>query len=269
MPTRTCFRALLVFTVISLFAGAAAAEDWNKTFAVSAKPDLHVETNDGHIAVSSWDRKEISVRVTTEGWRIAPGEVQVVEQQSGNRVSIEVKVPRMHISWGLNHRTLRVDISMPREATLDLHSGDGHINVTNVRGDMRLVSGDGHITGDGLEGSVRAHSGDGRITLNGRFDLLDIDTGDGSIEASARPGSVISAGNGWRVHTGDGHVTLRLPSDFKAQLDAHTGDGSIHVEFPITVTGSIRKSEMRGSLNGGGAPLTIRTGDGSIRVERL
>jgi len=52
-------------------------------------------------------------------------------------------------------------------------------------------------------------------------------------------------------------------------LDVHTGDGRVRVDLPAVVQGSVRHSEFRGKLNGGGSPLVVRTNDGTIRVERL
>ena len=90
---------------------------------------------------------------------------------------------------------------------------------------------------------------------------------DGSIEAEIESGSRMSSE--WRVRTGDGHVTLRLPSNFSAELDVHTGDGHIDSDLPVTVSGLRRENELRGKLNAGGPPLVVRTNDGSIRLERL
>jgi hypothetical protein len=73
----------------------------------------------------------------------------------------------------------------------------------------------------------------------------------------------------WRVRTGDGHVDVRLPENFAADLDAHTGDGKITIEFPTTVSGSLNNSELRSKLNGGGETLLVRTGDGPIHIRRL
>ena len=91
---------------------------------------------------------------------------------------------------------------------------------------------------------------------------------DGSVEAEVRAGSKITSP--WYVTTGDGGVRLRLPSNFSADLDAHTGDGRIRVEFPITMpAGTMSQSNVRGQLNGGGQPLRVRTGDGSITISKL
>jgi len=37
----------------------------------------------------------------------------------------------------------------------------------------------------------------------------------------------------------------------------------------MVLSGSISQSNLRGKINGGGAMLTVRTGDGSIRLEQL
>lgn len=159
-----------------------------------------------------------------------------------------------------------MEVLVPRETTAQIHTGDGRISVEGLKGDTRLSTGDGGITAEGLDGSLDAKTGDGRIGVRGRFDLLNLRTSDGSIEAEVRPGSKVVAG--WRIQTGDGSVRLRLPPDLAADLDAQTGDGHISSDLPMTVNGSRSESSLRGKLNGGGLTLTVRTGDGSIRLDR-
>ena len=74
----------------------------------------------------------------------------------------------------------------------------------------------------------------------------------------------------WTITTGDGSVSLYLPSDFGAELDAHTGDGSIRND--LKVDGDRPETSHRtvkGRLGTGGKQLRIRTGDGSIRLRPL
>jgi hypothetical protein len=57
-----------------------------------------------------------------------------------------------------------------------------------------------------------------------------------------------------------------VPPGLAADLDAHTGDGSIHVDLP-GASGSQKSEHMvLAKLNGGGPALVLRTGDGSITV---
>jgi hypothetical protein len=268
--------------LVVLVARPVRGDEWTHQYPLKGTPQLHVKTDDGSVRIETASGSEIDARVTTEGWRIAPGEVTVTESQSGDRVAIEVKIPRHHPGLGGGHRSLTVTLRVPKQADLDVHTGDGSIDVQPVSGQLELSTGDGSITADGLQGGIRLHTGDGSIratglvgrlqadtgdghmNVRGRFDVLDLRTGDGGIEAAAETGSRVAAA--WSLTSGDGGITLRLPEGFSADVDAHTGDGGITLDQPVTVTGSISNNTVRGKLGAGGLPLRIQTGDGGIRL---
>jgi hypothetical protein len=72
----------------------------------------------------------------------------------------------------------------------------------------------------------------------------------------------------WNVRTGDGSVDLTVPADLQANIDASTGDGHISLGIAVTVEGTFSNSQIHGKMNGGGQPLTIHSGDGSIRLNK-
>jgi DUF4097 and DUF4098 domain-containing protein YvlB len=157
---------------------------------------------------------------------------------------------------------------MPRQGRVNLRTGDGNIELSNFKGDMDLETGDGHQEIDGADGNLRARSGDGHIRVAGRFDALQVGTGDGRVEARALAGSTMASS--WDLHTGDGSVTLQLPENFAADVDLHTNDGHITVDLPVAVEGRLDESKsIHGKINGGGNLLSVHTGDGSIRIEKL
>jgi translation initiation factor IF-1 len=256
--------ALLLLSGFGL-ASPAGADQWSRTYALSGKADLWMSTGDGNVRIEVWDRKEIEARLDTVGYTINE-DFTLIEKQTGDRVEIEARFPAIRWGIGLGRRSLDFVVKIPREAKLDISTGDGHLRVASVTGEMRLHTGDGGIEATGLDGRLVASSGDGRISVTGRFDQLDIHTGDGSVEAAALPGSAIA--EPWNVRTGDGNVTVRLPDGFKANLSADTGDGTVTMNVPVAMSGRLSGSHVRGSLNGGGGSLTVRTGDGSIRFER-
>jgi hypothetical protein len=51
----------------------AGAKQWSKTFTLTGKPDLKVETSDANIRVDTWGQNTISAQVTSEGWKIGEG----------------------------------------------------------------------------------------------------------------------------------------------------------------------------------------------------
>ena len=264
----------------------AHADEWSKTYKVSGHANLRVETDDGDVNILAGDPGQIEARVTTDAFKIGPGGVRVEERQEGDNVTVSVKLPHFNFSFfGGRHRSVRIDLRVPKDLKLDVRTGDGNVSSEPISGDIRINTGDGHVTVSGLKGSISMRSGDGNIqasgldgslevdtgdghvSVDGRFDSLNLRTGDGNIEARAKSGSKVA--NTWRLHSGDGHINMWLPGDFNADLDAHTGDGKITLDFPIRVSGSLSHSSIHGTLNNGGGTVSLTSGDGSIHLQKL
>ena len=259
-------RASLALVAFTLAVLPARAEEWSKTYNISGRADLRVETSDANIRVTTWDQSTIEAKVITTRYKIGEGGIRVEERQTGDSVEIDVRYP--HHDWVIGWRSGRVDIiiQMPREGRAHLRTGDGKIEVADLKGDMDLHTGDGSINLDGVDGKLHATTGDGHIQANGRFDELALKTGDGHVDVRAKNGSSLAAG--WRLETGDGSVSLEVPGDLAADVDLHTSDGHIDLDLPVQAEGRIRQNEIHGKLNGGGSLLTIRTGDGSIHLRK-
>jgi putative adhesin len=286
-------RTILAAGALALAIGGAGvtaapvrADDWSKTYQVNGRADVHVSTDDGDVFVTGGDQKQIDVHVITQGYKIASSEVRIEESQNGNQVTVSVKLPHLNWSlWGGRHKSIRVEVHVPRDLDLEVQTsdgnvtaqdvsgriqfstGDGNVTASAIRGQIRLHTGDGHIEGTNFDGALEADTGDGNLRISGRFDSLELKTGDGNIDGQVGSGSKVA--NAWRIHSGDGHIDLRIPADLAADVDAKTGDGSITVNIPLTINGSLSHSSVHGKLNGGGQTLSISSGDGSIRLEKL
>ena len=274
----------LALVAAAFTAGSARAEEWTKSYTVSGRAHVRVNSNDGSVRVTTGDSKQIELRVTYEGYKVDK-DLTINSRQDGDQVEFSARVHNsMNWGWGGFHRSLRLEVHMPREAdlnvdtgdgsveaqalagNLNIHTGDGHIRVDGAKGDIRLRTGDGSIEGRDLDGRLEADTGDGHVTVEGRFDSLNIKTGDGSITARASAGSKLT--NGWTIHTGDGSVDMSIPGDLQANIEASTNDGRISLGIPVTVEGTFSTSKISGKMNGGGQPLTIHTGDGSIHLSK-
>jgi DUF4097 and DUF4098 domain-containing protein YvlB len=260
-------RIALAILVLGLAAVLpASADEWSKTYNLTGKPDLRIETSDANIRVSTWDQNTIEAKVITTRYKIGEGGIRVDEHQDGDSVEIEVRYPHRNftVEWG-QHK-VDIVIQMPREGKVKLRTGDGKIEIGGLKGEMDLHSGDGSENLEGVDGKLHASTGDGHITAHGRFEELELKTGDGQVEVRAASGS--SLATGWRLETGDGNVSVEVPGDLAADVDLHTNDGHIDLDLPVTTAGQIRENEVRGKVNGGGRVLTIRTGDGSIHLRK-
>jgi len=296
--------ACAALATVSLLAPQVRAEEITKSYTVAGRANVHVETNDGSVRVTSGDSKQVEFRVEYQGYELGRN-LTVDSRQDGDKVELIARITGhwgISLGWGHNSRKLQIEVRMPQQGdlqvhtgdgaveasglsgnltidtrdgsvkasglsgTVDLHTGDGSITVDALKGDISLRTGDGGIEARDLDGKVEADSGDGHIRMTGRFEALNVKTGDGSVNTQVLPGSKMATS--WTLRTGDGSVDIALPADFQADINATTGDGHISLGVPVTVEGTFSRSEMRGKMNGGGQTLTIHTGDGSIRLTK-
>jgi DUF4097 and DUF4098 domain-containing protein YvlB len=260
------FRPVMILTVTLLsFAGSACADDWSRQWTTGPNPELRVETGDGSVTViGTANSNRIEAKVVTKGWKINASEVRIDEHFQGNKLDLTVHVPTIHFSVGIEMRSVQIELHVPQSIASTIHTGDGSIHLQDLKGATRLNTGDGRIEGTGLDGTLEARTGDGSVKLTGRFDGLQVHTNDGKINLQANSGSKM-AGT-WRVESGDGSVTLAVPGDLAADVEAHTGDGHISFDLPVSLSDKKNENDLRGRINGGGPSLIVRTGDGSIRI---
>ncbi len=244
-----------------------------KRFTTSAKPEVSLSTFDGAIEIRPWDKPEVEVIIEKRGAdKSAVSEIEVLSTQEGNRVSVDVKFAKgsgRHLGIHIGRwPSAKLIVSLPASSDVLAKSSDGSIDIERVNGTVELRSGDGSIHARDLAGDVTVHTGDGSIELDGKFSALRARTGDGSVKIHA--GSGTGASGDWEITTGDGSITLEIPDGFNGELDAHTGDGRVHVE-DVTISnvlGDVRRNSIRGRLGSGGRMVRLRTGDGSITVRR-
>jgi len=266
-----------------------------KTFSITERPDLTLETFDGSIEIHSWDRNEVEVEIEKRAMEQSLiDQITVEAEQQGDRIVVRVKGPAGSESHGLTlgvhiSPTARMRVAVPRSLALQVRTEDGSIRAENLEGKLVLRTGDGSVTAERLSGDLEVRTGDGSIRVDkadGRLDLetddgsvtvdarptvLKVKTGDGSIRLQVPPDTVMD--DGWELTTGDGSVTLTLPAAFSAEIDAETRDGAVRSSHPalrINEHGEGRgesRGELRTKMGEGGRLLRVRTGDGTIRFE--
>lgn len=273
---------LLAFTLATSPA-AAAPKVWAQDWSVGSKPTVHIQVDDARVRVHAGTDGRVSSRVQYEmkRWGMVFGATSpvVVFERKGDEVWVRARDPKGLCVVGGYEEHFTVDVTVPKNVTLDvrstdgaiecealeghfqLESGDGAVRATGLRGNLIVITRDGRVTLAGVDGNLRARSGDGHLNVDGRFDSLELTSRDGRVDAIARAGSRMSAA--WSLESTDGKVELRIPHDIAALLDARTRDGRIRIDLPIPI-GDRDRNSLTGELNGGGLPLRIRTKDGAI-----
>ncbi|MEE8312791.1 MAG: DUF4097 family beta strand repeat-containing protein, partial [Myxococcota bacterium] len=129
------------------------------------------------------------------------------------------------------------------EGDLDARTSGGEIRVLDVKGSVEVKTSGGRIQIDGAGGLVRAATSGGSISV--RFDGLP----EGSIQTSG------------------GGIDVEIPEGVGIDLDAQTSGGRVVVRAEVMPSSLISRSQLKGSINGGGPPLLLRTSGGNISVE--
>lgn len=260
-----------------------------KRFTVKGEPELQLRTFDGSIRLRSWDRNEVLVEIERRGPDTETAKALVVESsQQGNKVTVEAQQPNrggIHLG-SFQSPSVSLTVTAPRRMRLEARTGDGSIAADDLTGTIQVNTGDGSIrirrvegaltahTGDGsidvdeVTGRLEASSGDGSITVNGRLEAVDVHSGDGSVRVSADNGSTVK--NDWSITTGDGSIAVQLPTNIDAELDAESNDGRVRANgfTGLATSQGDDRGSVRGRLGNGGRTLRLRSGDGSISIDR-
>ncbi|HKF49677.1 MAG TPA: DUF4097 family beta strand repeat-containing protein [Terracidiphilus sp.] len=287
---RSAALSVAALVLLATTASAHADEDWQKTYAVSAHPSLSFTTGDSSAEVRSCgDCKEIRIRVQ---WNERHASAYTLtEAQTGDHVNFELREKPgfgMHIYVG-NHRGPVVTIETPAsidlegrtadgslkvygiQGDLQLHTSDGAVDVADTAGSLHLKASDGAIRIHNASGTLESRSSDGSVHIDGRFSGVQVHVGDGGLDLTLNDGSSLTTASS--IESSDGRVTIHLPHNLAADLDVHTGDGHLDCNVPLVMEGYHSNGEsshgVRGRLNGGGVPLTIRTHDGNVTIASL
>ncbi|HYM05869.1 MAG TPA: DUF4097 family beta strand repeat-containing protein [Terriglobales bacterium] len=258
--------------------GRIRATEWfdgnveEKIKRLEANPPIQQSGND--IRIGHIDDPELRHNISISYVVVVPAETDLrVQSGSGDQRVEGIRGP-LEVSSGsgglkiaaigdrVHAETGSGDINIDRvKGNVHAKTGSGSIDANDVAGAFEADTGSGHITlQQTAPGSVRVDTGSGGMELRGVHGSLEAKAGSGTIEAEGSPTGA------WSVHTGSGEVQLKLPSDAAFDLDAHTSSGSISIDQPHTVQGSIGRKEVRGRVGGGGVPVEVETGSGDIQI---
>ncbi|UCF20676.1 MAG: DUF4097 family beta strand repeat protein [Gemmatimonadota bacterium] len=200
----------------------------------------------GGISVEAWDRNEILLRARVQAHADSESDardlVGQVNLETGGTIGAEG--PRTgHDEWWSVSYELRV----PRRSSLDLKSLNGGISIDGVSGDIEFHTTNGGIKLAGLAGDISGSTRNGGLTVELSGDHWD--------------------GAGLDVQTTNGGVKLMIPEGYSARLESGTTNGSIQVDFPITLQGRIDR-KITATLGDGGPTIRLFTTNGSVAIRK-
>ncbi|MFL6246689.1 MAG: DUF4097 family beta strand repeat-containing protein [Thermoanaerobaculia bacterium] len=248
---------------IALTAGAAElTETIDRTFDVRAGADFVLSNVNGGINITSWDQPKVRVIAYKEvdgdrdEVKKALAELKVEMQPRNGGLVVTTHYPRENnggsslLDWLTGDHidaNVRYEVTVPRSMNVDVTNTNGAIHLTDVNGKHELDTTNGKI-------EVKRCSGS-----------LDASTTNGSINAELVR---VAQGQPLRFETTNGRIEVALPASTGADVDASTTNGSISSDLPVATTRTSSNS-LRGTINGGGTSLRMRTTNGGITIRSV
>jgi len=165
---------------------------------------------------------------------------------------------------------------------VSVHTGGGQIDFGEVRGSVRAQTGGGGIRVVYVSGPMEVESNAGSICLTRVADAVQASTSGGTITAWIDPDAVsgsgtVRLGGASQLASGTGDIVVYLPRNLAATIDATVLNGSerqieadsaLHLNIQASPNGN-GPVHAFANLNGGGAPLRLRTAGGKILLKYL
>lgn len=248
-----------------------------------AARDVRLEVSDivvGSLRIVGWDREEI--RVTGE---LGADVDRLSIEGDRGRYEIEVQWDEGNWNWNENgrrgrrdhdrhgdgnHRDVEIDleISVPRGARLQIEGVTVGIDVDGVDGDVDVETVTGEIDYRGGARTLSLATVTGTIRVaSPQVERLDVETVQGNIEFTGG----FASGARLSFEAVGGSIVMRVPGDAAASFDIETMSGRIENDFghePVRESRWVPSSELRFSIGGGGASVSIETLQGSVEIRR-
>lgn len=251
--------AVLTFVVAASASAASLTQTIDKTFDVTPGANVVLSNVNGGVTIKAWDQPRVHVIAVKEVEADRDEVKQVLEdlrvelQPKDGGLVITTRHPKQTegfgglFSWLAGDRVsaqVRYEITVPRTMNVDASNVNGGIAVTDVTGKHELETVNGKIEVSRCAGS------------------LDASTTNGSIHAEL---TKVTRGQALRFETTNGRIDVQVPKDLAVDVDAGTTNGAISSDLPVS-TKHFEKNSLRGTINGGGTPLRMRTTNGGIAI---
>jgi len=288
---------ILLFAALLIPAVSASAQDTIKrSFEVSSGGMLVLDIDRGNVEVETSSGSQVNV-VLERSVDGASGEEkkEILErheynvERDGSDIIVESRFDQNDEdwSWGRWRKKVRfrlyVRVQVPREYSVDFHTGAGNVEIADVRGDVDGRTGAGNITLGRIDGRVDVTSGSGNVDVEGAVGSVRAQSGAGNITLEHVSGDVramTGAGNviarissqpdgDSRLESGAGNVTAYVRDSVGLTVDAHASVGSANCDYDLRVRGKWMSKSFSGAINGGGPDLFMRSGVGNVSLRRM
>lgn len=242
----------------------SASDDLEEEFSVQPGGSLFIDSQSGSIEVETWDQSTVRVRVRNSR------DFEVDFEQRGNDIYVEADAEG---GFRIRRSNIGFRVQVPQNFNLDLDTGGGSIEVSDINGGVLADTSGGSIEiGNVSGGNVNADTSGGSIRIGDVSGNVLADTAGGSItvgetggdsELETSGGSIRSGWVGGSIVADTAGGSIRLAGS-EVRLEADTAGGSIAVERS---NGSVDVSTAGGSIEIGPTAGSVRAETSGGHIE--
>ncbi len=236
-----------LFTAISRNRHSVSSTETH-TFSVGAQPKIIIKDDVGAIRVHpGGEDYQVVVQATKRRRILMGGEIDIHYDQNTAKNAITVKASN---GWSfIGSKWVDFDITVPRNADLELKNDAGSITVNGIAGQISCATDAGSVkvTDAWLRGNSKLKTDAGTISFSGALD----------------------PNGSYQMTTDAGTVSVTLPPNASFRLDAKTDVGSINSDFPLNIQRDFPGGKARCDIGLPPYPaLKLRTDVGSINIRQ-
>jgi len=256
-------------------------ESYEKNIKVSTQNFLNVENKNGKVKIKTTSRDDIILKVTKRANKRNADfkDVQIKINETDSEINIKTKYETLlnpHISVDMEleipHSLQLKEISSSNGKIIltdcvgnaEISSSNGSITAKNCVGDFKFTTSNASIYAQNINGKMAAFTSNGKITALGVSSLQRLSSSNGSIAAE-----VIELPEDLTISTSNASIDVYLSQDLNALIKANTSNVSVKLRGIAVNATDIGKSNLVGTLGGGGNTLKLSTSNGGIDINSL
>ncbi|MEP1448399.1 MAG: DUF4097 family beta strand repeat-containing protein [Paraglaciecola sp.] len=254
----TYLNAILLYFVL-FYSTSIFATTFNKSFDVEFGGQLRLSTDTGSIEIATHDEPVVELQIKTKNTK--DDEFSYRFEQSGGDLTIIGEINENR-NW-LKNNNVKFILVIPKTYNVELDTSGGSLSIEDLIGQLQANTSGGSINVQNIQGDVKLHTSGGSIKTGNISGNIKAHTSGGSINVSIDKQLTKDA----KLTTSGGSISAYLDSDIQVNIDAKTSGGRVKSDFKIN--GMLKKMHVRGSINGGGPNLTLKTSGGSIKIKKI